>query len=78
MTIRQWQIIDATIDNEVDSNITGGDPRGVVPLGKSIREAGWDQATDASRAWRPCLPYSARIARPDNNWVSEASWLPEV
>ncbi|QDY11199.1 hypothetical protein FJK98_32035 [Micromonospora sp. HM134] len=53
MTVRQWQIIDATIDNEVDTEITNGDPGGVVSLGGSIRQAGWDQATDATRAWLP-------------------------
>ncbi|MEU7617248.1 hypothetical protein AB0B27_14305 [Micromonospora rifamycinica] len=53
MTVRQWQIIDATIDNEVDTEIVDGDPGGVVSLGGSIRQAGWDQATDATRAWLP-------------------------
>ncbi|MFA1541674.1 hypothetical protein [Actinomadura monticuli] len=40
---RQWLIIDATIDNEVSTEVVEGDPRGVVSLGSSIRKAGWRQ-----------------------------------
>jgi hypothetical protein len=43
METRQWLIIDGTMDNEVSTQIENGDPRGVVDLGSSIRQAGWDQ-----------------------------------
>ncbi|RFS82445.1 hypothetical protein D0T12_26975 [Actinomadura spongiicola] len=43
METRQWLIIDATMDNEVITEAQEGDPRGVVDLGSSIRQAGWDQ-----------------------------------
>jgi hypothetical protein len=43
METRQWLIIDGTIDNEVSVEAESGDPRNVVDLGSSIRQAGWDQ-----------------------------------
>jgi hypothetical protein len=43
METRQWLIIDGTMDNEVISEAQNGDPSGVVDLGMSIRQAGWDQ-----------------------------------
>ncbi|TDB73611.1 hypothetical protein [Micromonospora sp. KC723] len=54
MTTRQWQIIDATIDNEVDMAVTNGDPQQhVAELGRSIRQAGWDQLIGADGEWPP-------------------------
>jgi hypothetical protein len=49
LTTRQWQIIDATVDSEVSVEADGGDPRGVVETGMSIRRAGWDQVAH----WTP-------------------------
>jgi len=43
METRQWLIIDSTMDNEVIGEAQNGDPSGVVDLGMSIRQAGWDQ-----------------------------------
>jgi hypothetical protein len=43
LTTRQWQIIDATMDNEVSVEAQNGDPRGVVDSGHQVRVAGWDQ-----------------------------------
>ncbi|MFI0406310.1 hypothetical protein [Actinomadura sp. 3N508] len=43
METRQWLVIDGTMDNEVITEAQDGDPRGVVDLGSSIRQAGWDQ-----------------------------------
>lgn len=43
MKTRQWLIIDATIDNEVSTEVVDGDPRDVGDLGRSIRKAGWRQ-----------------------------------
>ncbi|MFA1553964.1 hypothetical protein [Actinomadura chokoriensis] len=40
MEVRQWLIIDATIDNEVSTEVADGDPRDVVEFGRSIRKAG--------------------------------------
>lgn len=43
METRQWLFIDATMDNEVSVEAEDCDPRAVVDLGNSIRQAGWDQ-----------------------------------
>lgn len=51
MMKREWQVIDAVLDNEVDMAIMNGDPRQVVALGESIRQAGWDQV--AGDDWPP-------------------------
>jgi hypothetical protein len=56
LTTRQWQIIDATIDDEVSVEAESGDPRGIVELGSGVREAGWDQVAH----WTPGVPGSGR------------------
>jgi hypothetical protein len=43
METRQWLLIDSIMDNEVSVEAQNGDPSGVVDLGRSIRQAGWDQ-----------------------------------
>lgn len=50
MTTRQWQIIDATIDNEIDTAATSG--RG-AELGNSVRQAGWNQIVGTTGVWPP-------------------------
>jgi hypothetical protein len=55
VTVRQWQIIDATMDNEVSVEAENGDLNNVVDVGRSIRKAGRDQVAD----WTPGVPGSA-------------------
>ena len=43
LTVRQWQYIDAVLDNQLRLAAETGDPRRVLDTGRSIREAGWDQ-----------------------------------
>jgi hypothetical protein len=43
METRQWLLIDSTMDNEVSTEAQDGDLHGIVDLGISIRQAGWDQ-----------------------------------
>lgn len=43
LTVRQWQIIDGTMDNAVAVASQNGDPRAIVDLGSSVRAAGWEQ-----------------------------------
>jgi hypothetical protein len=49
VSTRQWQRIDACIDNEVDVEVVNGDPKGVVEAGHGIREQGWRQIA----GWEP-------------------------
>ncbi|MBM0231891.1 hypothetical protein JNW91_08495 [Micromonospora sp. STR1_7] len=51
MTVRQWQIVDATVDNEVDTAIMNGKPGHYIALGKSVRQAGWDQLVRGGEGW---------------------------
>ena len=53
MTTRQWQVIDGTIDNEVDTAVMNGDPQGVSGLGQRVRQAGWDQIVGSAEGWPP-------------------------
>lgn len=53
MTVRQWQIIDAILDNEVDTAVMNGDPQRVVALGRSVRQAGWEQIIGSEEGWPP-------------------------
>ena len=53
MTVRHWQIIDATLDNEVDTAVMNGDPQRLVALGRSVRLAGWEQIAGAEERWPP-------------------------
>jgi hypothetical protein len=59
LTTRQWQIIDATMDNEVSVEAQNGDLRGVVDSGHQVRVAGWDQVAcrtpgvPGSGSWPP-------------------------
>jgi len=50
MTIRQWQVVDSVVDNEVNTRAEEGDDH-FVDVGMSVREAGWDQLTGESRTW---------------------------
>jgi hypothetical protein len=43
MSVGDWQIIDATIDNSVDIAAEGGDQR-VLDQGRRVRNAGWEAA----------------------------------
>jgi hypothetical protein len=65
MTVRQWQIIDGTMDNTVSVEAENGDPDNVVEAGRSIREAGWDQVAH----WTPGVPGSGKWP-PDNQMVT--------
>ncbi|MEU6206949.1 hypothetical protein ABZ814_25555 [Micromonospora musae] len=53
MTVRQWQIIDATLDNEVDTAVMNGDPEHVVALGRNVRQTGWEQVVGSAEQWPP-------------------------
>ncbi len=72
LTIRQWTIIDATIDNEVSVEIVGLDPSGVVDTGRRIREAGWSQVT----GWTPGAAESGDWP-PDDQVVSVELTVPQ-
>lgn len=52
LTTRQWQIIDAVLDNEIAVTIVNGDESGITDAARSIRETGWAQAATAD-GWRP-------------------------
>jgi hypothetical protein len=52
LTTRQWQVVDAVVDNEVNTRAEEGDER-FVAVGLSVREAGWDQVTGETRTWPP-------------------------
>lgn len=52
LATRQWQVVDAVVDNEVNTRAEEGDHR-FVDIGLSVREAGWDQVTGESRTWPP-------------------------
>lgn len=41
MPMFEWTIIDGTLDNASSNAVTEGDPDGVVPRCRMIREAGW-------------------------------------
>ena len=43
MSVGDWQIIDATIDNSVDMAAEDGDQR-VLDQGRGVRNAGWEVA----------------------------------
>jgi hypothetical protein len=47
---RQWQVIDAVVDNEVNTRAEEGDER-FVDVGLSVRQAGWDQVMGESSSW---------------------------
>jgi hypothetical protein len=72
LTTRQWQIIDATIDNEVSVEMVDLDPRGVADTGRRIREAGWRQVA----GWTPT---AAELGAwpPDDQVVSVELTVPE-
>ncbi|TDC31400.1 hypothetical protein E1211_22555 [Micromonospora sp. 15K316] len=53
MTVRQWQIIDATLDNEVDTAVMNGSPPHEVGLGRSARQTGWEQIAGSEEQWPP-------------------------
>ncbi|WP_433443708.1 hypothetical protein [Nonomuraea sp. CA-141351] len=61
MTLRQWGIIDSAMDNEINVEVVEGDPRRIVELADSIREAGWDQIAH----WTPGVPGSGAWPPPD-------------
>ncbi|GAA3261125.1 hypothetical protein GCM10020216_101470 [Nonomuraea helvata] len=42
-------MIDGTMDNEIDTQATDGDPAEVAELGRSIRRTGWDALPDWPR-----------------------------
>jgi hypothetical protein len=50
LTTRQWQVVDAVVDNEVNTRAEEGDER-FVDVGLGVRQAGWDQVTGESRTW---------------------------
>jgi hypothetical protein len=52
LTTRQWQVVDAVVDNEVNTRAEEGDER-FVDVGLGVRQAGWDQVTGESRTWPP-------------------------
>jgi hypothetical protein len=52
LTTRQWQVVDAAVDNEVNTRAEEGDER-FVDVGLGVRQAGWDQVTGESRTWPP-------------------------
>lgn len=52
LVTRQWQVIDAVVDNEVNTRAEEGDER-FVTVGLSVREAGWDQVLGGSGTWPP-------------------------
>lgn len=49
LTTRQWQIIDAHIDNEISVETVDGDNRRVIDTAVKIREQGWRQVA----GWTP-------------------------
>jgi hypothetical protein len=53
LTTRQWQVIDAVVDNEVNTRAEEGDAD-FVNTGRGVREAGWDQVAH----WTPGTPGS--------------------
>ena len=58
MRVREWQIVDGTLDNTVNVEIVDGDP-GIARLASAIRKAGWSQVAGwapgqaESRGWPP-------------------------
>ncbi|KAA2255247.1 hypothetical protein F0L68_28935 [Solihabitans fulvus] len=58
LTTRQWQVIDAVVDNEVSTRAEEGDEE-FVATGHLVREAGWDQVAHwtpgvaGSETWPP-------------------------
>jgi hypothetical protein len=50
MTVRQWQYIDAVIDNTVAVAAVDG-PRKHVRRGQAVRQAGWDQLAPGGGDW---------------------------
>jgi hypothetical protein len=52
MTTRQWQVIDAVVDNEVVTRAEEGDEH-FADIGLRVREAGWDQVIGESGSWPP-------------------------
>ncbi|KAB2369630.1 hypothetical protein [Actinomadura montaniterrae] len=59
LPMRQWHIIDGTVDNEINSRYERPDWEDIRTVGMTIREAGWHQVagmtpgTPRSGAWPP-------------------------
>jgi hypothetical protein len=80
MKTRQWLVVDATMDNEISVEAVDGDPRGVVELGSSIRQAGWDQIPDwphelAGFAQWPAPGQTSTMVLTGSQWELVASAL---
>ncbi|MHA6668561.1 hypothetical protein ACX3O0_06785 [Homoserinimonas sp. A447] len=73
MQVRDWLIIDATIDNTIAMEAVGGDTN-VVQLGRGIRQAGGAQArrhprkADGWGSWPPLDDY-LEITLDPSTWV---------
>ncbi|GAA3222128.1 hypothetical protein [Nonomuraea helvata] len=73
MSLRQWGLIDASMDNDASVETVDGDRR-QADLARSIRRAGWDQIAH----WTPGVPGSGSWPPPDEVVKPEltiAPWL---
>ncbi|WP_155127396.1 hypothetical protein [[Actinomadura] parvosata] len=73
MPLRQWGLIDASMDNDASVETVNGDRRR-ADLARSIRRAGWDQIAH----WTPGVPGSGSWPPPDEivkPKLTIAQWL---
>ncbi|WP_235995288.1 chromo domain-containing protein [Nonomuraea montanisoli] len=73
MSLRQWGLIDACMDNDASVETVDGDPQR-ADLARSVRRAGWDQIAQ----WKPGVPGSGTWPPPDEivkPRLTLAQWL---
>ncbi|GAA3567759.1 hypothetical protein GCM10022419_055720 [Nonomuraea rosea] len=73
MPLRQWGLIDASMDNDASVETVNGNRRR-ADLARSIRRAGWDQIAN----WTPGVPGSGSWPPPDEivkPKLTTAQWL---
>ena len=75
MTVREWQYIDAVIDNTVSIAAVDG-PREHVDQGQAVRQAGWDQLVPDGGDWPPD-DEEARVTLSPAQWHFVAQQLDE-